>query len=75
VWYQLSEDPDGMLLNLEVLVLHAIEKHENIFVSVDKGVELRVQIFEHGYSDSIFLVCCCSHKEPVKQFVDDSLHA
>jgi hypothetical protein len=42
VWYQLSEDPDGMLLNLEVLILHAIEKHENIFVSVDKGVELRV---------------------------------
>lgn len=73
--HQLSEDPYGVLLDLEVLVLHTVEQHEDVFVSVDKRVELRVQVLEHRYADAVFLVRRCGHEKPMQQLVNDTFHA
>ena len=63
-----------MFFDFKVLVLHAVEEHENIFVAVDEGVELWVQIFEHGDTDPIFLVCGCGDEEAMEELVDDAFH-
>lgn len=71
--HQSSKNPDGPLPDFEVLVLHAVEQHEQVFIPRNEGVKLRVQVFEHGHSNTVFVVSRRCHEESMQQFVNDSL--
>jgi len=70
---QPTENPNCPLSDLKVLILHAIKQHEQVFVSTNERIELRIQMFEHRYSNPILIICGRSHKEAMQQFVDDAL--
>jgi hypothetical protein len=40
--HKLAKDPHCVLLDFKVLVLHAVEQHENVFISVDERVKLGI---------------------------------
>jgi len=29
-------------------------------------------VFQHGHSDSVFIICSCGDKEAMQKFIDDS---
>lgn len=61
-----SKDPHSPILDVKVRVLHAVEEHEQILITTDKRVELRVEVLEHSDSDPVVIICCGSDKELVK---------
>jgi hypothetical protein len=71
---QPSQYPHRAILDIKVWVLHAVEKHKEIFIAGDEWIKLRIQILKHGDSDSIVIVSGGSHEELVQEFVDNSYH-
>jgi hypothetical protein len=40
--HKLAQNPHGMLFNFKVLILHTVEEHEDVLISVDERVELGI---------------------------------
>ena len=51
------------VFDIEVRILHAVEKHEQVLIPWDKGIKLWVEVFEHCDSDSLVIISGSSHKE------------
>lgn len=68
-----TENTHSPFSDFEVLVLHAVEKHEKIFVARYEGIKLGVQMFKHSHSDSVFIICSSSYKKAMEEFVDYAL--
>ena len=71
---QATKYSDGTVFNVEVGVLHTVEEHEQVLVARDKRVELRIEVLQHGHTNTVIVVGRRSHEELVQQFVHDSYH-
>lgn len=61
-----AKNSNSPILDIEILVLHAIEQHQQIFISGNERIELLIQILEHRASDSVITVCSSCYKELMK---------
>lgn len=60
-----SKNLDCPLPNFEILVLHTVEKHEQVLIAGDERVKLRIQMLQHSNSDPVLVISGRSDEESV----------
>lgn len=74
MWNETTENAHGSVLNLKVLVLHTVKKHQQVLIARDERIKLRVEILEHSDTNTILVICSSCDEESVQELVYNTFH-
>ena len=74
MWNKSTKDSHSPLFDFKVLILHAVEEHQQILILRNEWVKLRIQVLQHSDSDTVLIIGSCCNKEAMEELVDDALH-